>query len=29
LSEGYTIYNGPPILIREYFEEKGFVFEKY
>jgi ABC-type multidrug transport system ATPase subunit len=29
LSEGYTIYNGPPICIREYFEEKGFVFEKY
>ncbi len=29
LSEGYTIYNGPPILIREYFEEKGFIFEKF
>lgn len=29
LSEGYTIYNGSPHLIREYFEQKGFQFKKY
>ena len=23
LSEGYTVYNGPPMHIKEYFEEFG------
>ena len=29
LADGYTIYNGSPHLIREYFEQKGFQFKKY
>lgn len=29
LAEGFTIYNGSPHMIREYFEQKGFEFKKY
>ena len=29
LSEGMTIYNGSPHLIKDYFEEKGFAFKKF
>lgn len=29
LSDGYTIYNGSPLHIRDYFENKGFRFKKY
>ena len=29
LADGYTIYNGSPQLIRNYFETKGFIFKKY
>ena len=29
LSEGYTIYNGSPQNIRQYFEARGFAFKKF
>ena len=29
LADGYTIYNGSPHVIRQYFEDKGFEFKKY
>ena len=29
LADGYTIYNGPPSKIKDYFESKGFQFKKY
>ena len=29
LSEGYTIYNGPPKLVKEYFEKYGLTMSRY
>ena len=29
LAEGYTIYNGSPHKIKDFFEEQGFKFKKY
>ena len=29
LSEGYTIYSGPPLHVRTYFEQFGLKMRKY
>ena len=29
LSEGYTIYNGPPQMVKEYFDKYGLVMSRY
>lgn len=29
LSEGYTIYNGPPLGVRAYFEKNGLQMSNY
>ena len=29
LSEGYTIYNGPPQKVKEYFDKYGLVMSRY
>ena len=29
LSEGYTIFNGPPSLVKEYFEKMGLQMSRF